>query len=92
MFMGGSADGPFVSLWDSTGKRRVLLRVEKDVATVTLYPAELKEAVPLQPRPDDGRGLAAVLDNGRRRPCATDCNAGGGACPAVHRLRGKTGF
>src|SRR3954471_20187329 len=37
MLMGGSAEGPFISLWDSKEKARVVLSVEKDVPTVTLY-------------------------------------------------------
>jgi hypothetical protein len=67
MFMGGSADGPFVSLWDSKEKGRVILSVEQDVPRVTLYTGEVKEAVRLQSLPDDGCGLVAVFDNGKPR-------------------------
>ncbi|HEV7403483.1 MAG TPA: hypothetical protein VGO11_11170 [Chthoniobacteraceae bacterium] len=67
MLMGGSEKGPFVSLWDSKEKGRVILSVEKDEPRVTLYTGELKQAVLLLANPDDGCGLVAAYDNGRPR-------------------------
>ncbi|HEV7403813.1 MAG TPA: hypothetical protein VGO11_12830 [Chthoniobacteraceae bacterium] len=67
MFMGGSEEGPFVSLWDSQEKGRVVLSVEKDVPTVTLYTGELKQAVLLEAHPATGRGFGG---GARQRPAA----------------------
>lgn len=67
MFMGGGAEGPFVSLWDSKEKGRVVLSVEKDEPRVTLYTGEVMPAVVLLANPDDGCGLVAAYDNGRPR-------------------------
>ncbi len=67
MLIGGGEKGPFLSLWDSHQKGRVILSVEKDEPRVTLYTGEVKPAVVLFANPDDGCGLLAAFDNGRPR-------------------------
>jgi hypothetical protein len=76
IIMGGSADGPFLSLWDSKEKGRVILSVQHDVPTVTLCTAEVKEAVLLRADPRDGRGLVAAFDNGKPRALISDGDSG----------------
>ena len=84
MFMGGSADGPFLSLWDSQGKGRVILSVEKDVPTVTLHTAEMKEAVLLRANPEDSCGLVAVFDSGKPRALIKAGKGDSGSVSVVH--------
>jgi len=67
MFMGAGTEEPFVSLYDSKEKGRVILSVEKDDPRITIHTAELKDAVLLRADPADGRGLIAALDNGQPR-------------------------
>jgi hypothetical protein len=84
IYMGGSENGPFVSLWDSHQKGRVILSVEKDVPTVTLYTGELKEAVLLRADPIDGLGLVAAFDNGKPRALIKAGEGDSGSISVVH--------
>ncbi len=84
IFMGGSENGPSLSLWDSHEKGRVILSVEKDVPTVTLHTVELKEAVLLRADPADGRGLVAAFDNGKPRALIKAGEGDSGSISVVH--------
>ena len=83
LFM-ATTDGPSVGLWDSSEKCRIFLGVEGDQPLITIRTAELKDAVLLRTDPAGGRGLVAVLDNGKPRALirATDDDAG--VISAVH--------
>ncbi len=84
MYMGGSAEGPCLSLYDSKEKVRVCLSVEKDVPAVTLYAAEMKPAVLLEVDPATGRGLVAALDNGKPRALIKAGDGDSGSISVVH--------
>lgn len=84
IYMGGSETGPFLSLCDSKQKGRVILSVEKDVPTVTLYTAEVKEAVRLEAGPEDGRGLMVAFDNGKPRALIKAGDGDSGSISIVH--------
>ncbi len=84
MHISASENGPAIGLWDSRQKGRVILSVEKDEPRVTLYTAELKEAVLLHADQAAGRGLAAVFDNGNPRALMKAGPDSSGAVSVVH--------
>jgi hypothetical protein len=84
MLISGSENGPAIGLWDNKQKGRLILQVDETGPRLTLLTPELKDAVLLYADQADGRGLAAVLDNGNPRALLKACDDGCGAVSVVH--------
>lgn len=76
-------DGPYLSLWGSDEKARVILSAQEDAARCDLFSKDLKHGVQLAVDKAKGRGQVAVFEAGNPRAVmkATDQ---GGVVSVVH--------
>lgn len=81
---GGKDSGPFISLWGSDEKARIVLKVEKDESHISLFGPDLKDAVILQADGTDGRGCIGVFDKGLPRAIMKAVPDGSGAIAVLH--------
>ena len=79
-----SERGPYLSLWGSDQKARLILKVENDAACVQLLTGDLKQAAFLTVDEPGGCGQVAVLEKGSPRAVMKAIPQDGGVVSVVH--------